>query len=72
MRRRIGFVSPARIGAGLALLAAGVLACLVTACASSNDPGLGVRTLDCTVVERMQSPPGTSGSSRACASRSSR
>ena len=49
-----------------ALLATAVL---VAACASSGkkDPGLGVRTLDCTVVERMQSSPGSSGTSRAYA-----
>ena len=49
-----------------ALLAAAVL---ITACASSGkkDAGLGVRTLDCTVVERMQSSPGSSGTSRSYA-----
>ena len=50
------------------LAVATVLASLVTACASnSKDPGLGVRTLDCTVVERIQTAPGSSGSSRAYA-----
>ena len=43
---------------------------LVAACASSGkkDPGLGIRTLDCTVVEREQSGPGSSGASRGYAS----
>ena len=48
------------------LAIATVLATLATACASSTkDSGLGIRTLDCTVVERLQSAPGSSGSSRA-------
>jgi hypothetical protein len=41
---------------------------LVGACASGKkDPGLGVRTLDCTVVEREQAAPGASGTSRSYA-----
>lgn len=52
-----------------ALLAATVLAVFVAACASGGkkDSGLGVRTLDCTVVERMQTAPGSSGTSRSYA-----
>jgi hypothetical protein len=50
-----------------AVLLAAVSACFVGACASSGtkDPGLGVRTLDCTVIERQQQSPGASGTSRA-------
>ena len=52
------------------LILASVLTVLVAACASSakTDSGLGVRTLDCTVVEREQSAPGSSGTSRGYAS----
>jgi len=46
-----------------------VAASLVAACASGGkkDPGLGVRTLDCVVVERGESSP-SSGSSRGYSS----
>jgi hypothetical protein len=42
---------------------------LGAACASGGkkDPGLGVRTLDCVVVERQQTAPGSSGTSRSYA-----
>ena len=54
------------------LTAAAILATLVAAaCASSatkKDSGLGIRTLDCTVVEREQAAPGSSGTSRGYAS----
>jgi hypothetical protein len=45
-------------------------ALLAGACASATkkDPGLGVRTLDCTVVEREQATAGSSGTSRGYAS----
>ena len=48
------------------LLAASVL---LAACASGGkkDASLGIRTLDCTVVEREQSAPGSSGTSRSYA-----
>jgi len=44
--------------------AALILSSLLTgACASGKkDPGLGIRTLDCTVVEREQTAPGSGGS----------
>jgi hypothetical protein len=48
--------------------AAILLASLIAAaCASGGkkDPGLGVRTLDCTVIERQQASPGSSGTSRS-------
>ena len=53
----------------MVLVAASVLASLAAACASSGtkDPGLGVRTLDCRVVERQQAGPGSSGTSRSYA-----
>ena len=43
---------------------------LGAACASSGkkDSGLGIRTLDCVVVEREQAAPGSSGTSRSYAS----
>ena len=52
-----------------ALLALLVASLLVAACSSAakKDPGLGVRTLDCIVVERQQSAPGSSGTSRSYA-----
>jgi hypothetical protein len=60
MRKRIlsAFLAPASI-----------LAILVAACASGGkkDTGMGIRTLDCTVVEREQSAPGSSGTSRSYA-----
>jgi hypothetical protein len=57
MRRRI-------LTAGLLLATA-----LAAACASGGkkDPGLGIRTLECTVVEREQSAPGSTGTSRSYA-----
>ena len=55
---RTGIPSPIRLLAAVSVLAA--------ACASgSKDKGLGVRTLDCTVVERQQSGPGSSGTGRS-------
>ena len=52
-----------------ALLVLLVTSLLTAACSSAakKDPGLGVRTLDCIVVERMQSAPGSSGTSRSYA-----
>jgi len=52
-----------------AIAAALILSSLLSgACASGKkDPGLGVRTLDCTVVEREQAAPGGSGTSRSYA-----
>ncbi len=45
-----------------------VASLLVVACASgTKDPGAGIRTLDCTVVEREQAAPGSSGTSRSYA-----
>ena len=47
-----------------------LLACvLLAACASGGkkDESLGVRTLDCVVVEREQSAPGSSGTTRSYA-----
>ena len=43
---------------------------IAAACASGakKDPGLGVRTIDCTVIEKQQSAPGSSGTSRGYAS----
>ncbi len=53
-----------------AVLALFVASLLAAACssASKKDPGLGIRTLDCIVVERQQSAPGSSGTGRSYAS----
>ncbi len=54
------------LAAALLLIAAGVLA---AACSGAKkDPGLGVRTLDCFVVEREEATAGSSGTSRGYAS----
>jgi hypothetical protein len=47
-----------------------IAAACAAACASKGpkDPGLGIRTLDCTVVERQQKGPGSSGTSRSYSS----
>ena len=52
-----------------ALFALLMASLLLAACSSAakKDPGLGVRTLDCIVVERQQSAPGSSGTSRSYA-----
>lgn len=49
-----------------AALAAAVLAVTgMAGCASTNDPSLGVKSLEATVVERRYDPPGTEGASYA-------
>jgi hypothetical protein len=56
-----------RILTAALILATGVVAAC-TSSATKKDPGLGVRTLDCTVVEREQAAPGSSGTGRGYAS----
>src|SRR5262245_23664818 len=49
-----------------------VVSVIAAACASSSkspkDSGLGIRTIECTVVERQQKGPGSSGTSRSYSS----
>ena len=49
------------------LTAAILIGSVIVAACASKDPGLGIRTIECTVVEKQQAAPGSSGTSRAYA-----
>jgi hypothetical protein len=51
-----------------AILVLGVIAAACASSKSPKDPGLGIRTIECTVVERQQTGPGSGGTSRSYSS----